>query len=84
MVRDLRFWTATTESPWVVERQGFQIPQVDSSTVVLVTQNGVCQKVLPVFNATLPASWPPPLPTRVYVVKVGTVFVAMHPHPQAR
>jgi hypothetical protein len=58
-------------------RTSLQLPAVDSSTVVAVTQNQTCQKALSAFNSTIPGF--SPLPAKIYVVKYGTVFVAMYP-----
>lgn len=63
------------------QRRDLKIPVVDTATIVLVTSQQTCNKVLTAFLANLPSNWPTPLPTNVYVVKVGTVFVAMHPTP---
>ena len=57
-------------------RISYQVPSVDSTTIVAVTQNQTCQKLLAAFNAAAPIS---PTPIRIYAVKVGTVYVATYP-----
>ena len=73
-IRRLSASTGTTES---YERRDLKLPGVDSTTIVAVTQNATCQKALAAFNGTL--SGVSPLPAKIYLVKVGTVFVAMYP-----
>ena len=60
-----------------VSRIRSKLPRVAASTVSLVQQNTVCQKALAAFNSAI--SGISPAPTSVAVVKVGTVYVAMHP-----
>jgi hypothetical protein len=55
------------------------IPEFDSSRVTLETSTRVCDKVLAAFKTTLPADFPTPLPTSLYVAKVDKVYVAMAP-----
>lgn len=83
-VSDLRELTSSTkvEDGW--QRRDLKIPVVDSTTVTLVTDNKVCQKALATYNTTVAAGQP--AATRVYVVKVGTVYVALdsdRPSPRA-
>lgn len=58
--------------------QQFGIAQVDSATVVLVSDKTACSKALKSYNASLgPGSQPPS--GSVYVVKVGTMYVVRDP-----
>jgi hypothetical protein len=66
------------------QRRDLKIPVVDSSTIVLVTQTQVCNKALTAYLSTLPADFPTPLPTNVYVARVGNVYVVMYPTPETR
>ena len=72
---------SSTDPQRALVRRDMQLPTVDSSTIVLVTQTQVCNKALTAFLTTLPADFPTPLPTNVYVAKVGNVYVAMYPTP---
>jgi hypothetical protein len=66
-------------------RQNRAIPQVSANKVTYVTDNAVCTKVLPVYNAntrTFDANTGAEVSTptgQLYVVKVGTVYVAWDP-----
>ena len=73
-IRRLSASIGATESD---ERRDLKLPNVDSTTIIAVTQNATCQKALAAFNGTL--SGVSPLPAKIYLVKVGTVFVAMYP-----
>lgn len=55
-----------------------QIPvQSDTSQVVWLTDNRICQKILPKYNARLTqVGASRPAATQLYVMKVGTSFVA--------
>ena len=76
-VSDLRELTASTRAVDGYQRRDLQIPATDSSTVVLITDTKVCQKVLATYNATVAAGQP--AATQVYVAKVGSVYVAFDP-----
>jgi hypothetical protein len=76
-VTDLRELTSSTKVEDGYQRRDLKIPVVDSTTVALVTDERICQKALATLNTTIPAGWPQA--TRVYVVKVGTVYVALDP-----
>ena len=54
---------------------------MDSATVGLVTDTATCTKALAAYLSSLPPDYPRPLPTTVYVVKGGSVYVVMHPTP---
>jgi hypothetical protein len=72
----MRKLAASTQPEYTYARRDFLVPNVDSTTVVAVTQNQTCQKVLATYNAAVPIS---PTPTRIYAVKVGTVYIAVIP-----
>jgi hypothetical protein len=74
-ISGLRLLTSSTKDYDVAQRRDFKIPVVDSTTVTLVTDNKVCQKALATYNTTVPAGLT--AATRVYVVKVGTAYVAL-------
>jgi hypothetical protein len=73
----MRRFSASTapEESWA--RRDAKVPVVDTSTIVAITQNATCQKILAAFNTTLHGV--SPLPTKIYAVKVGTVYVATYP-----
>ena len=77
MIADLK--QLAIDSQEVFQRRDLKIPVVDTATIVLVQQAEVCKRALAAFLTTVPADYPTPLPSAVYVVKVGDVFVAMHP-----
>ena len=81
MIGDLKSLVSSTDPQDANQRLDLKIPVVDTSTIVLVTQTQTCNKALTAFLTTLPAGYPTPLPTSVYVAKVGNVYVAMHPPP---
>jgi hypothetical protein len=81
MIGDLKSLVSSTDLQAGYQRRDLKIPVVDTSTIELVTQTQTCNKVLTAFLTTLPAGYPTPLPTSVYVVKVGAVYVAMDPPP---
>ena len=81
MIADLKKLVSSTNPQDGYQRRDLKIPVVDTSTIVLVTQTQTCNKALTAFLSTLPPGYPTPLPTSVYVVKVGNVYVAMHPPP---
>lgn len=66
-------------------RQNRAIPQVTASKVIYVTANTICAKLLPVYNAntrSFDANTGAEVSTataQLYVVKVGTVYVAWDP-----
>ena len=66
----------STDAEFAAARREYQLPSVDSTTIVAVAQNQTCQRVLAAFNAAAPIS---PLPTSIHAVKVGTVYVATYP-----
>lgn len=74
----MRQMSASTDAEWAAARYEYQLPSVDSTTIVAVTQNQTCQKLLAAFKAAVPIS---PAPTRIYAVRVGTVYVAVYPTP---
>ena len=77
MLGDLKVMSSSTSETRVRERTDFKVPAVDTATIVLVSSQQVCNKVLTTFLTTLPVGWPTPLPSSLYVVKVGTVYVGM-------
>ncbi len=77
MLGDLKFMSSSPDEIESYQRRDLKIPVVDTTTIVLVTNQQVCNKVLAPFLATLPSDWPSPLPSSLYVAKVGTVYVGM-------
>lgn len=65
-VTDLRELTSSTKIEDGYQRRDLKIPVVDSTTVVLVTDDRICQQALATLNTTIPAGWPQA--TRVYLV----------------
>jgi len=82
MVAHLKNLVSSANPQDAYQRRDLKIPVVDTSTIVLVTQTQTCNKALTAFLTSLPAGYPTPLPTSVYVVKVGNVYVVMHPPPK--
>lgn len=74
---DMKQLVASTEPRDATMRQQLAIPSVDSSTVTVVTDTRICDKVLAAFRASLPVTTP--VPSRLFVMKVGTVYVALYP-----
>jgi hypothetical protein len=67
----------STNAILVTKRQQTSIPAVDSSTVTVVTDTKVCDKVLAAFKAGLNAGTP--TPTSLFVMKVGANnYVALY------
>jgi hypothetical protein len=54
------------------------VSQVDSSTVVLVTDKTTCSKAMKAYNSVLGAGAKPPSGS-VYVIKVGAVYIVRDP-----
>ena len=74
---DLKDLVASTDAVDANDRQQLGIPAVDSSTVSVVSDTKICDKVLAAFKPTLDASIA--VPTKLFVMKVGTVYVALYP-----
>ena len=71
-----------TDSASVRQRAQMKLPQVAASQVVYVTDKNVCSKAVNLYNAnsTVTRSGIPVNPSgKLYVVKVGTVYVARDP-----
>lgn len=77
-----------TDSVYALQRSNMRIPQVPASQITYVTDKTVCNKALSPYNAnsvmqdastgtTVPPSG------KVYVVKVGTVYVVHDPAKKA-
>jgi hypothetical protein len=81
MIGDLKSLVSSTNPQNGYQRRDLRIPVVDPSTIVLISQTRTWNKALTAFLTTLPAGYPTPLPTSVYVVKVGDVYVVIHPPP---
>ena len=79
LVARMKALVTSTHTEQIYVRRSVQIPGGDSSTVTLVTQNQTCSKALTAFNSTIVGHTP--LPTKIYLAKVGTVYVAMYPVP---
>jgi hypothetical protein len=62
----------------VAERKSLQIPIVDTATVVVVTDEAVCSKLVTAFAAALPHRKDGPS-GRLYVLKVGSVYYVRDP-----
>ena len=73
----VRRLSASTDPTKSYERRDLKLASVDSTTIVAITQAQTCQKALAAYNSTLTGV--SPLPTKIYLVKVGTAFVAMYP-----
>jgi len=66
----------STDLKDVTTRQDLSIPATDSAGVVVVSDTKICDKVLTAFKATLAPSIPQP--TRLFVMKVSTVYLALY------
>src|SRR4029077_5124895 len=62
----------------VATRKSMQIPVVDKATVVVVTDEAVCSKLVTAFAAALPYRVPGPS-GRLYVIQVGSVYYVRDP-----
>jgi hypothetical protein len=74
---DLKDLVASTAAQDAYDRQQLGIPAVDSATVSVVSDTRICDKVLAAFKPTLDASIA--APTKLFVMKAGTVYVALYP-----
>ena len=74
---DMKDLAASTDAQDVYDRQLLGIPATDSSTISVVSDTRICDKVLAAFKRTLAVSIP--APTTLFVMKVGTVYVALYP-----
>ena len=77
LIGELKAVSASAEEYRSYQRRDLKIPVVDTSTIVLVNNQQTCNKVLTTFNSSLPPGWPTPLPSSLYVAKVGSVYVGM-------
>jgi hypothetical protein len=73
---DMKELVVSADPVDVTERQQLAIPAIDSAQVTVVSDTKVCDKVLAAFKSSLPAGIP--LPTSLFVMKVGTVYVALY------
>ena len=78
LIAHLKRLSSATDEQSGYRRLHLKIPVVDTSTITLVSTTNVCNKVLQTFLAQLPPGFTTPLPTSLYVVKVGSVYVGMH------
>jgi hypothetical protein len=62
----------------VAARKSMQVPVVDTATIVVVTDDAVCSKLVTAFAAALPHRDPGPS-GKLYVVKVGSVYYVRDP-----
>lgn len=79
---DMKQLVVSTRPDDVAARQQLAIPTVDSSQVSVVNDTKVCDKVLAAFNPSLPAGIPSA--TKLFVMKVGTVYIALYPESSTR
>jgi hypothetical protein len=77
LLAHMRHVVTSTFAQDSVERVRNKIPSVAPSTITVVTTNHVCQKALAGFVSAFPGV--APAPTKVAVVKVGTVYVVCFP-----
>jgi hypothetical protein len=62
----------------VAERKSMQVPVVDTATIVVVTDEAVCSKLVTAFAAALPYRVPGSS-GRLYVIQVGSVYYVRDP-----
>lgn len=74
---DMKELVVSTRPADVASRQRLAIPATDSAQVTVVSDTKICDKVLAAFKPTLDSTIP--APTRLFVMKVGTVYVALYP-----
>jgi hypothetical protein len=81
MVHKWRLLMVTTDpyTRLALTRNG--VSQVDSSTVVLVTDRTACSKAMKAYNNVLGAGARPPSGS-VYVIKVGSAYIVRDPVQQ--
>jgi hypothetical protein len=76
IIAGLQRVVTSNDSSVVATRQTMQVPAGPASSVVLVNDNSICNKVAQAYNAAFAPKTPPVSPSaNVYVVKVGTVYV---------
>jgi hypothetical protein len=76
-LQQMKMLVVSSNSILVTKRQQTSIPAVDSSTVTVVTDTKVCDKVLTAFKNSLNAG--ASIPTSLFVMKVGSnTYVALH------
>ena len=82
MVQWLTAVVTGTDSTLVQLRTRMKLPQVAASQITYVTDNRICSKLVAPYNAETvmqDASGSVPPSGKLYVVKVGTVYVASDP-----
>lgn len=82
LIVHLKRLSSATDEQSGYHRRDLKIPVVDTSTITLVSSLEVCAKVLRAFVASFLPGFSKPLPTSLYVAKVGSVYVGMHYFPE--
>jgi hypothetical protein len=71
-----------TDSASIQQRTHMKLPQVAANQITYVTDKNICSKAVSLYNAnsTITRNGVPVAPSgKLYVVKVGTVYVARDP-----
>jgi hypothetical protein len=76
-LNEIKGLVVSTRATDVATRQRLSIPTVDSSEVSVVSDTRVCDKVLAAFRTSFEAGIR--VPTKLFVMKVGTTYVALYP-----
>jgi hypothetical protein len=78
MIRRWRLLMVATDGSVRLALSRNGVSQVDSSTVVLVTDKTICSKAVRAYNGVLGPNAQPPSGS-VYVIKVGTNYIVRDP-----
>ncbi len=80
MIRYMKVLVAATvpaDSESVGVRTAYKIPAASPTQVTLVTSETKCKSALAAFKSKVPGQ--SPVPTRIYVLAVGSVYVVWNP-----
>jgi hypothetical protein len=79
LIKWLGTYSSATSGGLLETRNALKLPLTPANQLELATQEGTCKKVKPTYEAAANAEGGTGLSGRLYVVKVGTVFVAVDP-----
>lgn len=77
LVTSMKRLVGSTHPLDVATRQRLAIPTVTPSQITIISDTKICDKVLTAFKTTLDTGIP--IPTKLFVMQVGTVYVAVYP-----
>jgi hypothetical protein len=80
IISQIKSMVTATSGPEVENRIAVQVPHVPDSSVVLVTDEAICQQAARAYDSVLVATLQlPPSQREVFVVRVGTSYVVADP-----